>query len=252
MPTRTIPCLLAALAAFATAIPQDPIAPKKNRPPFVFEAGTLELRELIDSCAAYLQWNILVDDQELGGNGKSLTVTLQQPVATDHQGCEELLGGLLWTRGLALVPIDEDKKVYEVLSMHGQRRSEVMSRAVQRTPEQVQSRPNLRQWITTVHPLAHTNAQIATNALRPFFAQVGMPQNGGGLTFGNVGNDTAILINGPQHMVAAAIDVLRTADVPSTEREPALAARVAELGKQLESLTARLGSVEDKLAKAPR
>lgn len=252
MHARTISCLFTALTAFAATAPQDPVAPKKSRPPFVFEAGTLELRELIDSCAAYLQWNILVDDQELGGNGKALTLTLQQPVATDQHGCEELLGGLLWTRNLAIVPIDEPKKVYEVLSLHGPRMREIASRAVQRTPEQVLARPNLRQWITTVYPLTHTNATLATNALRPFFAQVGSSQQGIALTIGNIGNNASILISGPQHMVASTIDVLKTADVPSIGLEPGVPERLAELGKQLEAMTTRLATVEGQLARSGR
>ena len=75
----------------------------------------------------------------------SPSVELQLPVVTDRDGCEELLYGLLWTRGLVVVPLDEAKGVYEVLSVHGQRAREFGSRCVQRTPEQVLARPALRQ-----------------------------------------------------------------------------------------------------------
>ncbi|MCA8965269.1 MAG: hypothetical protein KDC48_10290 [Planctomycetes bacterium] len=223
-----------------------------SRPPFVFEAGEVNLRDLVDRCAAYLRWNILVSDQELSGAGRTPTVALQQPVVTDEDGCEELLSSLLWTSGLALVPLDEGKKVYEVLFMNGPRQREIASRAVQRTPAQVLARPNLRMWITTVYPLTHTNATIATNALRPFFASAGGP-SGNSLTLGNVGNNTAILLSGPQNSVASAIEVLKAADVPPVAgTEPGVAERLEALTRRCEELAQQVAALQARLDKLGR
>lgn len=252
MHARTITCLFAAFTALAATAPQDPVAPKKGRPPFVFEARTLDLRELIDSCAAYLQWNILVDDRELIAAGPEQTVIeLQQPVRTDDAGCVDLLSSLLWSKGFALTPVDESNHVYDVIYRNGARMREISARAVQRTVEQVLARPNSALCVTTVVPLQHINATIATNALRPFFASLGGASSG--LTMGNVGNNAAIVVSGPQNAVAGAIALLRTADVAPKEPVPglaeqvtALAKQVAALSKQVEALNARLAELEKK------
>ena len=55
--------------AAAAVCQADPPRPIKNtapaKAPFVFEAGEVELRTLIERCGAYLQRNILVNDLEL-------------------------------------------------------------------------------------------------------------------------------------------------------------------------------------------
>ena len=163
--------LLALASAFpfllATALAQTDTQRPATKPPFVFEPGVVELRALIERCGIYLQRNILVDESELApaNNRKAKPapppaagapaapadgptgpfIDLQLPVVTDTNGCEEMLTSLLWTRGLALVPLDEKKGVYEVLSMSGQRAREIPTRAAHRTPEQVLARPTLRQ-----------------------------------------------------------------------------------------------------------
>ena len=266
--------VLPALAA--TPLAQEPAARPAEKPaakaPFVFEPGVVELRTVIERCGTYLQRNILVDDSELSvasgqprprqqrppapaGAAPAATdvptgpfVDLQLPVVTDRDGCEELLTSLLWTRGLTLVPLDEAKGVYEVLAMNGARGREVLARAVQRTPEQVLARPTLRQHVTVVYRMKHTNAQIATNALRPFFASSGSP-NGNQLALGNVGNSASILLSGPQDQVANLLQVLATADVPMPpELRTEVDVRVDALAKQNEQLARRLAALEEKLA----
>ncbi|MFT4840575.1 MAG: hypothetical protein ACI8UD_000395 [Planctomycetota bacterium] len=82
-----------------------------KKAPFVFEAGDVDLLELIERCGAYLQFNILVNGSELhstgGGRNRGrapateprLVVSLQLPVVTDDDGCEELLSSMLWSHG---------------------------------------------------------------------------------------------------------------------------------------------------------
>lgn len=240
------------------------LAPKA---PFVFEPGAIELRTLIERCGTYLHRNILADESELmatpgparnrGPRGAAPAapaeatangpvVELQLPIVTDRDGCEELLSSLLWARGLAIVPLDEPKAVYEVLSLAGNRAREIQLRAVHRTPEQVLARPTLRQFVVVVYVMKHTNAQYATNALRPFFS-AGSNQNAASLTLGNVGNSTSIVLNGPQDLVANALLLLQAADVPQPpELRTEVDVRLEALAKQHEQLVQRLAAVEEK------
>lgn len=264
-----LPVLLT--AAFAQNEPRPAERAPAAKPPFVFEPGVVELRALVERCGAYLQRNILLDDSELQSNsGRKARpappaaagapaaaapaadgptgpfVELQLPIVTDRDGCEEMLTSLLWTRGLALIPLDEAKGVYEVLSMSGARAREIPTRAVQRTAEQVLARPTLRQFVSIAYTLQHTNASIATNALRPFFAG----QNTNSLILGNMGNATSVLLSGPQDQIANALLILRAADVPQPpEARPELTQRLDALQKQNEQLAQRLAALEEKLGK---
>ncbi|HEX6812447.1 MAG TPA: hypothetical protein VF384_12540 [Planctomycetota bacterium] len=265
----TLPTLLAATLAQADiARPNDKSAPAPAKAPFVFEPGPVELRVLIERCGSYLQRNILVDDSELAANREQNRkarpapaaaqpaaeapagpfVELQMPVVTDRDGCEELLSSLLWTRGLTLVPLDEKKGVYEVLSMNGPRQREILLRAVHRTPDQVLARPSLRLFVTVVKELQHTNAQYAVNSLRPFFASNGSNQQI--LIIGNAGNTTSVLLNGPQDMVATALQLLQNADLPQPpDARPELTQRLDSLARQNEQLTQRIAALEAKSGK---
>jgi hypothetical protein len=271
-------CVVAAVIA-AAAVPcqQEPRAAERpaDKPPakapFVFEAGVVDVRTLIERCGAYLQRNILADDVELMPNRKQRpaappaaaaaagaaaepppdgpSVELQLPVVTDRDGCEELLHGLLWTRGLAVVPVDEAKGVYEVLALNGQRGREVQMRAVQRTPEQVLARPALRQFVTVVTTLKHANASFATNSLRPFFSVQGQTPFGS-LSLGTAGTPTSLLLSGPQDAVANALRLVQAVDVPQPpEVKPELEARFEALTRQHEALLQRVAALEEKLAK---
>ena len=253
---------IVAVAVIALAVPALAQTPNTNpapaKAPFVFEAGTVELRPLIDRCANYLQRNILLDPIELqsipaaqgnargkGGQGADagpgLVFELQLPVVTDRDGCEEMLYSLLWSKGLTMVPLDEAKGVYEVLSMHGQRARELLQRAVSRTPAEVLARPRLRQWVLVAMNLEHINAIIATNALRPFFA-MGSQQSP--LILGSPGTSATILLSGPQDAVASAILVLQTADVVQADVNTELQTRTEQLAKQAADLAARLEQLE--------
>lgn len=255
---------LVAVVAIALAVPafaQTPTAnPAPAKAPFVFEAGTVELRALVDRCASYLQRNILIDPIEVqstpaaqgnargkggqgadAGTGSGLAFELQLPVVTDRDGCEEMLYSLLWSKGLTMVPLDEAKGVYEVLSMHGQRARELLQRAVTRTPAEVLARPRLRQWVLVAMNLKHINATIATNALRPFFAS-GSQQ--APLVIGNAGTSSTVLLCGPQDSVAGAILVLQTADVVQADVFTEQQTRTEQLAKQTAELAVRLDQFE--------
>ncbi|MEO6597335.1 MAG: hypothetical protein ABIP94_21540 [Planctomycetota bacterium] len=211
---------------------------------FVLDPGETKLTDLIDRSAAFLGWNILTNAQEMAGGGPgSLTVQLQNKMTTDATGCEEVLSNMLYRSGFALTTLDESKKLYEVISMFGPRNREVSLRALTRTADQVMARPNLKVAVTVVMALEHTNAMIATNALRPFFAQTGVSAGGASLTLGNVGNNSSILLSGMQDQVAAAIRLVKTCDVaPPAEQAP------ASLADRVEATERRLDAIEKKLA----
>lgn len=257
---------IAVLALALPAVAQEPSAPAAPAPakaPFVFEAGTHELRPLVDRCAAHLQRNILLDGKELfmgQGQGQRAapaaapagpTFELQMPVVTDRDGCEEMLQSLLWTQGLTIVALDEAKGVYEILSMTGHRAREIVQRAPVRTAQEVLARPRLRHWVTVAYNLKHINAVIASNSLRPFFAS---SSNHSSLTIGSVGNSATLLLCGPQDSVAGALALLQIADVAQGEAASEQQARIEQLSKQVAELAQRLAMVDAQLQQvlAPR
>jgi hypothetical protein len=207
---------------------------------FVVEAGEMTLPNLIDRCAAFLDCNILSSQQELAsaGPGGGLTVRFQKRVETDREGCTELLATMLYRSGFALTILD--KGMFEVIQMSGPRGREIGNRARHQTVEQVMARPDLKLAVTVMVPLQHTNATMATNALRPFFASTGSPQGGASLTLGNVGNSSALLLHGMQDQVAQAIRLLRECDVPPANVAP-------DLEQRLDTLERRLKAIEERL-----
>lgn len=238
----------------AVARSQDPV-----RAPFVFEIGDWPLTDVIERCAGYLHYNILVDGFELqtaargrGGRKKSaepaaVTISLTLPIVTDDKGCEDLLTGLLWKYGLMLVPVDEKKQVYEVLAQDGARGRDARMLAPRRTPDQILARPTLRSMVTTVYLTKHTNAQLANNSLRPFFASVG--SNGSSqLMIGNAGNKAALILSGPQCSVAAALEILRESDRPAAAVDDQLRGQFAQLLEQNKALLERVEALERRLS----
>ncbi len=182
---------------------------------FVLDAGSHEVTNLIDRVAAFLEYNILCEPGELSNAG-SIRITRRTEV--DTHGCWKLFNSLLYHKGLAIVPLQADQGFYQVLSMQGHRSREISSAAMFVPHQEVEAYAgSMATAIQTTVPLQNVNATIATNALRPFFASTGSPQ-GGGLTLGNVGNNTSLLLQGYGHQVAAACRLLERVDVSDTER----------------------------------
>ena len=236
---KTASLLLASLVFTPFCPAQEPTTRQnpKGPPPFVAPAGEEDLTQLIDRCAAYLQRNILYSTEEMVGGKGIPQVKLQQPVTTDRDGCEVFLSQMLHRAGFALTQVDEKGTMLEVIAMSGPRGREVAQRAVMRNPEEVLARPDLRVPVTVVLKLEHTNANIATNALRPFFFSNGSPA--GAMTIGNVGNNTAMLISGMQDQVAQAIRIVRAGDVPGGKDW-------IDIEQRLSSIAARLDVLEGK------
>jgi hypothetical protein len=214
---------------------------------FVLPEGDVMPDELVNAAARFLSRNILVQPQELANLG---VFTFQHRLALDAVGCEELLCELLASRGAALVPIDEQKQVYEVINLLGQRRGEAWSRPVWRTPEEVLRRPNLRQLVVTSVQLQHINAMVATNALRPFFAS-GNSNNAVGLSFGMGATNESLLLLGFADQVAGAVRLLQQSDRPLKERSPEMyewQQTVQSLQNSITDLQTRLATAQKQIA----
>ncbi|MBL9076055.1 MAG: hypothetical protein JNL08_01045 [Planctomycetes bacterium] len=139
---------------------------------------------------------------------------------------------MLYIKGFAVVPRGEgDLEMLEIVSMSGPRNREVTNGARYVLPDELHLyRNRTGEPILTTVSLKNINATIATNALRPFFASTGSPTAGGGPTLGNVGNNTAMLIQGFGPQVYAAVKLLELVDVPT--EEPNLVVQVIALEHQ--------------------
>ncbi|MCA8967875.1 MAG: hypothetical protein KDC48_23545, partial [Planctomycetes bacterium] len=123
---------------------------------------------------------------------------------------------MLYIKGFAIVPRGEGPlEILEVVYGGGPRQREITNGSRYVTPDDLPSYRNQTGVpILTTVPLKNINATIATNALRPFFAATGAGQGSGGLTLGNVGNNSAMLLQGYGPQVYAASELLKLVDVP--------------------------------------
>lgn len=210
--------------------------------PFVLEPGTIELQDFVDRCADYLDWNILVTAQEIAA-APTKEIQTQNRIETDRDGCIELLSSMAARAGFVLTELDAEKRLYEIIMLVGPRGREIMDRAPRRSPDEILARPTLRMPVVTVLALKHTNAMVASNALRPFFA--GKAGQGALLTIGASGNAGTLLISGLQDQVATAILMVRESDVPAPpetempgqgEMLEAMRKKIAQLEKRIETL----------------
>jgi len=126
---------------------------------------------------------------------------------------------MLYIKGFALVPRGTgDLELLEIVMMTGTRGREVSSGARYVAPESIADyRHQAGVPVLTSVPLKHINAQLANNALRPFFASVG--GGGNSVQIGNVGNKSSLLLQGFGPQVYAAMQVLKIADAPPTDPE---------------------------------
>jgi general secretion pathway protein D len=139
---------------------------------------------------------------------------------------------MLYIKGFAVVPRgDGDLEMLEIVMMTGQRGREVTNGARYVTPDELPSyRFQTGVPILTTVPLKHINAQLANNALRPFFAGTGGTTAGSSVQIGNVGNKSALLLQGFGPQVYSAVELLKLVDEPA--EEPNLVVQVVVLDNQ--------------------
>ena len=139
---------------------------------------------------------------------------------------------MLYIKGFAVVPSgDGDLEMLEIVMMQGQRAREVTNGARYVTPDElVDYRFQTGVPILTTVPLKHINAQLAQNALRPFFAGAGGAAAGSSVQIGTVGNKSAMLLQGFGPQVYSAVELLKLVDEPA--EEPNLVVQVVVLDNQ--------------------
>jgi len=243
---RPFPTSLAVLALALPTAAQGDTTIRHDATTLILPDGKHQLADVVRETAEFLGRNILMDDGDRLG---SAAIELQTAVDVDHDGAEEVVSDLLFANGFVLCPLDPDKGLWRVINLAGPRGREVANHAVRRTPEEIMARPTLKQPVTTVVTLQRVNANIAVNALRPFFAQQG-PGPGAGVMFGTAGNNDTLLLTGIQSEVARAIEVLRQADMGAQGQPPApdLKDRIARIEEQLARIEQRLQKLEKRLA----
>lgn len=216
----------------------------------IVPAGSHTLKTLVDASAACLQINIMFNEQELSSGQP---ITLQTPLAIDRAAAEETVSELLFARGFVLVPCNANRTIHELIMLNGPRGHEVMHRCAPKTPAAILEQPHLKQPTSTTVQLTNINANIACNALRPFFAQAG---GTGMLMIGTAGDNTSLLLSGMQSEVARAITFVREVDVaapPAAAATPPAAAndaiapieqRIAELERAVAELRLQLARLQ--------
>ena len=184
------------------------------------ETNGLELPEFVKWAQELTKRAFTFNEQEMinsaqGGSRVTFLGTLPFKRATFKEDFFSFFQTMLYIKGFAIVPRGEgDLEILEIISTNGPRVREVTNGAKYVTPEELPSYRNQTgvPILTTVN-LKHINATVANNALRPFFASTGSPQGGGGVTLGNVGNNTAMLLQGYGPQVFAAVELLKLVDV---------------------------------------
>lgn len=213
---------------------------------FTLPDGEITVSELIDATARFLGRNILWNSQELQAVGGDSSFYLQKQVVVDALGCEELLYSMLYTKGLAVLPVDERRGFFEVIALNGPRGREVYSRAASRTAEQVLRRPGFREFCTVTVPLQHINSQVACNSLRQFFQGMG-GSNQGMLVIGTAGGNRSLLLMGFGDQIAGALRLLQECDTPQ-QADPA----AQPLQEQLQGLTAAMAKLQERVQELER
>jgi hypothetical protein len=181
-----------------TAGAQGPILATKDG--LLLPAGELTVAELIDATARYLCRNYLYD---LAVVEQVPDFTLQRPLALDALGSEEILAALLASRGLAALPLDELRGVYEVVALTGNPRHPPIATVPWRTADDILRRPRLRELVMTAVELQHADANQLAQALRSQFSLLGTWQPG--MPTASAAGSRVLLLHGYRDQVAATI-----------------------------------------------
>jgi len=202
-------------------------------------AGELTVAEVIDATARFLCRNYLFD---LAMVETVPGFTLQRQLALDAIGSEEILAALLASRGLAALPIDELRGVYEVVSLTDPDRP-ALATVPWRSSDDVLRRPRLRELVMTAVELQHADAMQIANALRIQYALQGSWRPG--MPTASAAGPHLLLLHGYRDQVAAAILAALQFDRLVTPRT------TDDLPQRLERLEAEVAELRRALAARP-
>lgn len=212
-----------------------------NKDGLTLPAGEFTTLDLIDAVAGYLCRNYLYDHTEIE---KVDGFSLQRTIAVDALGSEELLYALLAARNLAVLPIDELRGIFQIVSLSQPPRSTPMPSVPWRTPEEILLRPRLRELVMTAVVLQHADATQLANSLRAQFSFQGMWQPG--IPTAAASSPRTLLLHGYRDQVAATLQVVRVIDRQSAPNAPTPAgqdpvlARIESLEREVAALRAEL------------
>lgn len=232
------PTLALAALLLVGAIPAQQVQAAAPRPaPFTIPPGDLKIAQLVDQAARYLHANFVVADPKLLADPTPFTLT--EPVTTDRAGCLRALAAVLSTRGLAVVPLDADHDIYEIVHAWSER-GVALQRAGEFVPsDQVLADPDGKQAIVTVVPLQHVRAPELTGAMRQFLASsegIGAARNG-----------ESLIVAGERDHVAEVVRFAVTNDAPAAD-----AATMQRLAAHVQRLEAAVAALRARLAATPR
>ena len=207
---------IAVFTSFAPPL-QDPVAPAKEG--FVLEPGDHQVGDLIDRAAKFLGRNYLLGAADQPRAAGTDTVHLQTRLELDARGCEQVVSQLAYSVGLVMTPVDPTRGVWEWINLNGQRRGELMNRALPMTPEEVRRNASWKVFVTTQVNLKQLNAQAAMNSLRPFL--MGHNNNQMPSTIvGGVGNAPTLLLAGFADQITAVLRMVEQADEAAVNMPP--------------------------------
>ncbi|MEM7201377.1 MAG: hypothetical protein AAF628_13995 [Planctomycetota bacterium] len=234
----------AVLAVFAALpVPSDPPSLPAPTPTgeFVLEAGEHNVPDLIDRAAEFLGRNHIYSADDLR-NTADLSVRLQSRLVLDRTGCEAVVSELAFARGIAMLPIDEERGIYQWVAMAGPQRTLLSTSGAPISPDELMKRRASRLPVLVSVPLRNLNPTAATNQLRPFFS-VGAGANTA-LTIGATGN--SILIQGFAPFAAGAVEMIRALDDAAAKKAEAEAPQSwrDEVEARLEALEKRMHRLE--------
>ncbi len=224
----------AALLAAAALPAQHVVAPRSpahgaivaGKDGLVLPAGEFTVAELIEATASFLCRNYVYEQDAVARRGGFV---LQRPLAVDAPGSEELLGALLAARGLAALPLDEHRGIWQVIALDGD--PAVLALLPWRTPDEILRRPRLR-----------VDARVLAQTFRQHARQAATPQPPWCTAF--AADERLLLLSGYRDQLAPVLQLvhqLELAAAPTSATDaPTLAQRVDRLEAEVADLRAQL------------
>ncbi len=234
--------LAAAIPAQATAAPgnaaRGAIATTKDG--LTLPAGEFTVPDLIDAVATFLCRNYLYDFDVAG---KARGFALQRGIALDALGAEEFLHALLAARDLTVLPIDEARGIFQVVSLLPNQRSVPVASVPWRTPDEILRRPRFRELVMTAVELEHADAMHLANALRAQFSLQGNWQPG--VPTASAASQRLLILHGYRDQLAPLIVMLRQLD---RLMAPATPPPIDPLLQRLQALEQEVAALRAELA----
>lgn len=204
---------------------------------FVLEPGEHSVLDVILKSGKFLNRTYLVDrtqcpaiDPKVSQTDRSQWLHVSRKLELDAQGCEEVIGQMLRTKGWVALPVDRERGVYDWVWEMGPKGQDIKRRVAWLSPEEIRERPMVAQYVITSVRLEFMSAQVATVNLRVFFND---PR---GLTSMIAVDHQSMLISGWRSEVAAILGMLQKLDVAPKKPDRSLEDRLRTVERRLAAL----------------